>query len=287
MQELFEIFIKERRYGKGVSVRTEGWYRQSWQAFREVLNGSSPESISKSDFSPVIETLCRRGVSPITINTYARAINAFLRWLHEEGRSPKLVRIPRLKEPETVVQTFRPEQVHHLMQYRPSCRNQRRVQTMALLILDTGMRLKEVLSLRVNDIDLDNLLVTIRDGKGGKQRVVPISIELRKVLFRYTSAIPASGLVFCSRDGAILSQNNVRRDFKAVCSRLKISGVKGGFHVLRHTFAVNYIRNGGDVFRLQRVLGHTTLDMTRRYVDLQTADLSAVHSKLSLLSRRG
>jgi len=59
----------------------------------------------------VIETLCSRDVSPITINTYARAINAFLRWLHEEGRCPKLVRIPRLKEPEAVVLTFRLEHV--------------------------------------------------------------------------------------------------------------------------------------------------------------------------------
>ncbi|MEQ1883716.1 MAG: site-specific integrase [Bryobacteraceae bacterium] len=287
MQDLYELFIKDRRYSKGVSARTEGWYRESWRVFQQVFIGASPESISKSDFSPIIEALCRRGVSPITINTYARAINAFLRWLHEERSFPNLVRIPRLKEPEMVVLTFRPEHVQQLMQYRPSCWNQRRAQTMALLILDTGMRLKEVLSLRVADIDLDNLLITIRDGKGGKQRVVPITIELRKVLFKYISAKPSSGLVFCSRDGVQLSQNNVRRDFKAVCKRLKIVGVKGGFHVLRHTFAVNYIRNGGDVFRLQRVLGHTTLDMTRRYVNLQTEDLQAVHSKLSLLSRRG
>src|SRR4029077_9237004 len=140
MQEIFESFIKDRRYGKGVSVRTEGWYRQSWHAFQDALSGASTESISKSDFVPVIERLCSRGVNPITVNTYARAINAFLRWLHEEGRSPKLVRIPRLKEPETVVVTFRLEHVQHLMQYRPSCRNQRRAQTMALLILDTGMR---------------------------------------------------------------------------------------------------------------------------------------------------
>src|SRR6185369_11742377 len=101
MQELFETFIKDRRYGKGVSVRTEGWYRQSWQAFQQALSGSSPESIGKSDFNTTIEAMCKRGVSPITINTYARAINAFLRWLHEEEKSPKLVRIPRLKEPET------------------------------------------------------------------------------------------------------------------------------------------------------------------------------------------
>lgn len=285
MQSLFESFVRDRRYGKGVSVRTEEWYRQSWKAFHQALNGSSPEFISKSDFSPIVEAMCSRGVSPITINTYARAINAFLRWLHEEGKSAKLVRIPRLKEPETVVITFRPEQVQRLIRYRPSYRNQRRAQTIALLILDTGMRLKEVLSLHVLDVDLDNLLITIRDGKGGKQRVVPFSIELRRVLFKYISA-QSAGLIFCSRDGGRLMQNNVRRDFKAVCTHLHITGVKGGFHVLRHTFAVNYIRNGGDVFRLQRVLGHTTLDMTRRYVNLQVEDLQAVHSKLSLLSRR-
>ncbi len=249
MKDLYELFIKDRRYSKGVSPRTEDWYRESWRAFEQALTTASPETLSKSDFSPVVEALCRRGLSPITINTYARAINAFLRWLHEETRCPKLVRIPRLKEPETVVLTFRLDDIQRLMQYRPSHWNQRRAQTMALLILDTGMRLKEVLSLRTADIDLDNLLVTVRDGKGGKQRVIPISVELRKLLFKYmaTQASP-SGLVFCSRDGIRLLQNNVRRDFKKVCGRLRISGMKGGYHVLRHTFALNYIRNGGDVF---------------------------------------
>ncbi len=94
MQDLFESFIKERRYSKGVSPRTERWYRESWRAFREPLENAPPASISKSDFTLTIEAIYSRSVSPITINTFARAINAFLRWLHEEGKSPKLVRIP-------------------------------------------------------------------------------------------------------------------------------------------------------------------------------------------------
>ena len=92
--------------------------------------------------------------------------------------------------------------------------------------------------------------------------------------------------VFPSHRGLKLNQRNFLRDFKLWGTRLLITGVRFSFHTLRHTFAVNYIRNGGDVFRLQRILGHSTLEMTRRYVNLQTSDLQAVHSKLSLLSRR-
>lgn len=284
MEDLFEQFIRDRRYTKGVSSRTEGWYRQSWEAFREPLSGATPESLGKSLFAPTIETLLRRGVSPITVNTYSRAINAFLRWLSQEGHCSKPVRIERLKEPETVVLCYRPDHVQRLMRYRPRHQTEKRAWMMALLVLDTGMRLKEVLSLHAEDVNLDQRLVTVRDGKGGKQRIVPISGELRKMLFKYLAA-KSSGLLFGTRNGFKLLQNNVRRDLGALCGRLKISGVKGGYHVLRHTFALSYVRNGGDVFRLQRILGHSTLDMTRRYVNLQTEDLLDVHDRMSPLSR--
>ncbi len=94
-------------------------------------------------------------------------------------------------------------------------------------------------------------------------------------------------LVFATRTGTKPTQRNLLRDFKLFGTRLGATeGVRFSFHTLRHTFAVNYIRNGGDVFRLQRILGHATLDMTRRYVNLQTGDLQAVHDRLSLLSKR-
>lgn len=92
--------------------------------------------------------------------------------------------------------------------------------------------------------------------------------------------------VFATRTGTTLSIRNAQRDFGKLLKRLQIDGVRRKIHALRHTFAVNYIRNGGDVFRLQRILGHTTLEMTRRYVNRQTEDLQAVHNKLSLLSQR-
>jgi integrase/recombinase XerD len=102
-----------------------------------------------------------------------------------------------------------------------------------------------------------------------------MSPELRRVLFRWLGK---------HEYGTKQTQRNALRDFKVMGKAVGITGVRFSFHTMRHTMAVNCIRNGGDVFRLQRILGHSTLEMTWRYVNLQTEDLSAVHDRLSLLT---
>jgi integrase/recombinase XerD len=288
LADLFTTFVRERRYIKGVSSRTEDWYLQSWKAFGSVLREHpTVATLAKGVFAPTVQSMIQRGVSPITINTYARAINAFLRWLHEEGKCSTLVVIPRLKEPTLAIQTFRNEEIQRLFSHRPKTPAERRVQILALLVADTGMRLNEALNIKTTDVDFDNLLVTIREGKGGKQRIVPFSIAMRKVLYKHTNSCRRVSLVFSTRDGLPLLQNNVRRDFSRLCKRIGIGGtVKGGFHVLRHGFATEYLRRGGDVIRLGRVLGHSTLEVTRRYIHLQTEDLSAVHERLSVVGNQ-
>jgi len=287
--QLFTAFARERRYTKGVSSRTEGWYTQSFTAFRDVWKAHpTPTTLRRDSFAPVVEGMIRRGVSPITINTYARAINAFLRWLHTEGKVETLTIIPRLKEPARVINTFGQEEIQRLYQHRPTNPPERRVHVLALLIADTGMRLNEALTLKQSDVDFENLLITIRTGKGGKQRVVPFGSSIRKILFKHVDSFRGTELVFCSNEGMPILQNNVRRDFAKLCKRLKIGGnVKGGFHVLRHGFATEYLRRGGDLIRLGRVLGHSNLEITRKYVHLQTSDLSSVHERLSQVGKAG
>jgi integrase/recombinase XerD len=215
MRELFEQFVRSRRYMKGVSERTVDWYWESWASFRAVFENATLGSLTKDVFLPQIEAMRKRGVRPVTINTYAMAINAFLHWIHEEGHTQTLLRIPRLKEEDQVIPVFQVEQVRRLGSYRAQTKTDRRVQTVALLILDTGMRLNEVLSLEHADVDLENQLVTVRHGKGGRNRVVPMSAEMRNVLYRYTRRTgTASGLVFCAGRGAKPLQNNMRRDLK-------------------------------------------------------------------------
>jgi integrase/recombinase XerD len=129
------------------------------------------------------------------------------------------------------------------------------------------------------------MLMTL-EGKGRKQRVIPFSYELRKVLFRYITEYTrkADLLLFANRTETKLGRRNVLRDAKLLCKRLGFDPPARTLHAFRHTFAVNYLRRGGSVFHLQKVLGHSTLEMTRRYANLMTEDLQAVHERLSLLS---
>ena len=162
---------------------------------------------------------------------------------------------------------------------------QRRLKVLILFLLDTGCRITEALTSHVREIDFENLLVTL-DGKGRKQRVVPFSFELRRAMFRYCKEASRTldRLLFANRAETKLGRRNVLRDVKLLCKRLGFQPPARTLHAFRHTFAVNYLRRGGSVFHLQKVLGHSTLEMTRRYANLVTADLQAVHERVSLLA---
>jgi len=194
------------------------------------------------------------------------------------------LRISQLKEPQLILPTLTAQQVALLIHWKPKNFYQRRLHLLMLLLLDTGCRISEALSLRVSEIDLDNLLITL-DGKGRKQRVVPFSFELKRALFRFIRdcARKPDRLLLASRSETKLGRRVMLRDVKLLCGRLGFDPPGRTLHAFRHTFAVNYLRRGGSVFHLQKVLGHSTLEMTRRYANLVTTDLQAVHEKISLL----
>jgi integrase/recombinase XerD len=225
-----------------------------------------------------IGELRQRGVAAISVNSYLRSVNAFWRWQKKDWR------IPRLREEQKILATFSPPHVAKLIHWKAVGRNQTRARIAALTALDTGLRVNELLCLTRLDVDLENLVLRVK-GKGNKHRLVPMSIELRKLLYRHL-ALQKHAIVFCTRDGGKLTQRNLLRDFKVGCEKLGIAGVRCSFHTLRHTFAVGYLRAGGNLFYLSRILGHTSVKTTEKYLQsLGVEDLQAVHDRLTLLSR--
>jgi integrase/recombinase XerD len=150
-----------------------------------------------------------------------------------------------------------------------------------MVLFDTGARISESLGLHASDINLDDMLLRLK-GKGRKERLVPMSFELRKALFRYMDG--KQGRLFSTFNGTQWSRIGALRAVKLHCERLGFQAPPRTLHSFRHTFASNYVRRGGSVFHLQKQMGHSSLEMSRRYANLVTADLQEVHSRVSLLS---
>jgi integrase/recombinase XerD len=269
----FEQFIRERLYLTNVTPATVEWYKHSFKYL-------ATESPTEDELKNIVVRMREKGLKATGCNSVIRAINAYLKW------SGLQLKITQLKEPQLVLPTFSSQQVSRLLAGKPKSKPQRRLHLIVLFLLDTGCRISEALGLRVREIDFDNLLVTL-DGKGRKQRTVPFSFELRKAMFRYITeqGRKPDSLLFANRTETQLARHNVLRDVKLLCKRLGFDPPARTLHSFRHTFAVNYLRKGGSVFHLQKVLGHSTLEMTRRYANLMTEDLQAVHERVSLLSR--
>jgi integrase/recombinase XerD len=267
---LFEQFVRERRYLHNISPSTVSWYSHA-------LKWLPAESPTQAELKDTVMRMREKGLKATGCNSAIRAINAYLKW----SESP--LKIPQMKEPEIVLPTFSAAQVTRLISWKPRSFYERRLHLLVLFMLDTGCRITEALTLRVRDVDLDNLLVTL-DGKGRKQRIVPISLELRRALYRYI-VTPPDSLLFATHRGTRVSRMTMLRAVKSLCVDLGFDPPPRTLHAIRHTFAVTYIRRGGSVFHLQKVLGHSSLEMTRRYANLMTEDLQAVHERVSLLSR--
>lgn len=266
-------FIKERQYLNNVSPATVEWYKQS-------LRWLGTESPTADDLKTFVMRMRESGLKPTACNNRIRAVNAYLKW----AGSP--YRALRLKEPQYVLPTFTASQVKSLIGWKPKGFYNRRLHLLVLILLDTGCRISEALDLHVSDCDLDNLLMTLT-GKGKKQRMVPFSFELRRHLFRYTREFCPSPhmLVLSTRKGCSLDRHVMARDVRKLCFSLGFDPPRRTLHAFRHTFAVNYLRKGGSVFHLQKVLGHSSLEMTRRYANLMTEDLQAIHQQVSLLAQ--
>jgi integrase/recombinase XerD len=280
---LFQQFLAHRRYLKNVTPSTIEWYETAWTLFTRAAND---DALTKRSLQNFVVALRQRSVRPVSCNTYIKALNAFCRWLHDEGHTPDRFELSLLRVETRVIQTLTDEEIQRLLSYRPKRFYQWRLYALVCLLLDTGLRIDEGLTLRVSCVDFENLLVTAF-GKGRKERRIPFSSELRKVLYRYlqirAKVVTHADLLFPSRDETRWDQRNSLRALYFLQDRLVLS--RFGWHRLRHTFATNCLRHGGDIVRLSIVLGHSQITTTQRYLHLLTDDLSRNHHRVSILNR--
>jgi site-specific recombinase XerD len=279
----WDRFLREKRYVKNLSPKTISDYGCAWRAWSNWLP-ADPTDITERTIDDCVLAMRQAGLSAISTNSYLRVLKVFVRWLNIRTADGDPLPVPMMRAPTLVPKTFTRDELACLLHFRPTTMTERRVCLLMRMYIDTGARAEELLGLHRVDVDLDNCLIKI-SGKGACERIVPFSLPLRAELHHWLAETPdahPTTYLFPTPRGHY-SYRNCLRDFVAIARSKNITGRRVSLHTFRHSFASYYIANGGDPMRLQRLLGHSTLAMTQKYVSLQTSDLSQVHDRFSPL----
>jgi integrase/recombinase XerD len=152
-------------------------------------------------------------------------------------------------------------------------------------LLATGNRSGTICNLEIGDIDFESGYIQLRKTKNKRQQIIPLSDTLAKVLNEYLQYRNGDidDYLFVSAYGEKLNRNSLANSIRNYNQRRGV--MKTGVHLFRHTFAKKWIMNGGDIFRLQKILGHSTLDMVKEYVNIYGYDLQRDYEKFNPLER--
>jgi len=271
---LFNLRLENR------TAKTIIYYRQHLKYF---LKQSLPEYVHEITAQHIKDYLSSKQTKIYMMHGSYRALRSFFNWAIREGYyiedNPVLsIRAPKL--PRKTVPVIGPEQFKTLVKCCGDRFLGRRDKAVILILYDTGIRLQELTSLKLSDIDLGNGLLKIT-GKGNKERIVRIGHVTVKALWNYLKArgSPHQELWLTEERTPILADGLGQ----SIRKLGKIAGMPNlSPHKFRHSFAVNFLRNGGDPFSLQILLGHSDLAMVRRYTSaLDIDDALASHEKFS------
>lgn len=230
-------------------------------------------------------------LKPSSIDNHWKTIRGFYNWgetiLSIQRPDLKLQR-PKYESPQII--PFSQEEVKRLLDacqftqvvkqsgksYKIKRPNADRDRAILLILLDTGMRLGELTRLKLGDINLENGEIYIRpyrDGIKSKARAVFLGARTRQAVWKYIAKQQATNDQ--SEPLIILKGASVRLLITRIGDNAKVPNAHP--HRFRHTMAITYLRNHGDMFTLQRLLGHSTLDMTMRYLDIAKTDIAEAH----------
>ena len=236
-----------------------------------------------------------------TILHYHTSLSAMWTWAVRENITPQqVVHMVTPPKPESrEVQPFTESEVKAMLAavsrskayYRPGKRTSDhglihadRTRAIILLLVDTGLRAGELSDLRLHQLDQRNNRVQVL-GKGAQERSVPFSPRTAQAIWRYLASRPSAEsdehlfTTNLNKTNRKIDRTQIGKILKRVAQRAGVKDVHP--HRFRHTFAIQYLRNGGDPYTLQRLLGHSTLDMVKRYLALAQVDLDRAHKRAS------
>ncbi len=314
VQEAFDLFVKVKD-AENVKPRTREEYFNLYRFFTEWLTGFYPKVKSVKQVTTVIireyihylahdkvryegnpyvsdERKNDKGLSPYTVNIRIRWLKAFFNVLVKEQillRSP-MQNIKLMKVDEDTKEPLTEDEVRLLLeQPNQKLYAQYRDYIIMVLMIDTGMRISEICSLEIGDIDFKSRYINLpaSKNKNRKNRIIPLSSELIRLLTELVHETRQHfevSHIFVSNYGEPLNVDTVR---KALYNYAEKAGITKPVspHAFRHFYAKQAALNGMDIFTLQRTLGHADISTTRKYIQLEKEDIISQHNLYSPLQK--
>ncbi len=262
--ESLQIFIKNQSI-RGNSNNTIKDYKTKLSYALAYFGDIEVESFTSSNCGDYLLFLRQRVNNTVSLQSYIRSFRAYLNFLYQSGYIQEDI-CNRFKLPKArrgVMRVLSDAECCELLSvFDLSSEIGLRNYCIVALMLDSGVRLSEVVSLRRTDINLAEHYAIV-NGKGDKLRYVSFGSGTSSALTRYFSMV-ASSWAFVGFDGECVTVSAIKNMFR----KLKVKSGVGivHAHLLRHTFATRYLENGGHIYELKELLGHSTLRMTQNYL---------------------
>ena len=287
IEETFSDFIISKKT-KGLAEKTLQSYQSQFGAVARHLDVKMDIAmLQKADLDAMIVSMRDASLSPNSINSYTRTLKSFFSWCNEQGITR--LNIPIYKAEETVKETYSDLELSALLK-KPDIRKatfaEYRDWVIINFLLNCGSRAATVRAIQIRDVDLDGGMVFYRHTKNRKAQVIPLCSAMIAILREYLRhrGGEAADYLFCTETGSQLTENGLRQSIARYNTRRGVQ--KTSIHLFRHTFARKYLIDcGGDAFTLQKLLGHSTLAMTKHYCAIFDADLTKNYDNFSPLAQ--
>lgn len=293
-------FQSDREY-RNISPKTIKMYMEALNQFHDYCTDNEIVNLEDCTMSLVKQYLIycskERKNNPTTVNSKLHVLKIFFNYFENEmeiftSKTNPTKRIQYARE-EIKIEVFTDAQIKQMLNYYAKLKHRDksfyayRDHTIIITLIGTGMRLGELISIRWSDIDFVNQTVTVW-GKKRQLSSIPMTDKLKKELSEYKvfceqnfGELPEH--VFTNREGKYLTENAIKCIFKHLKKKMNFN-VRLSAHTFRHYFAVTCIRKGMDVFTLQKMLRHSNLAMTMRYVNLFGGALAELNAKSNPLN---
>jgi len=287
MEKFVEEFLKYLEFEKNVSPMTIKSYGEDLKSFLNYLKIEETQIKKISDIDTFsifsyLSFLSRKGIGKRSMQRHLSTLRSFFKYLLKEEKikinpasavpMPKFVRpLPRVLQKGEIIKILEEKEENGWLS--------KRNKAIFELLYATGLRVSELSSLAIDDIDLVQRVLRVK-GKGGKERVVPFGKKAQEAIKEYLKEVPFEGInyIFLNKNGTKLTERSIHRIVVKYAIRI-LNSKDISPHSFRHTFATHLLEQGADLRFIQELLGHSSLSTTQIYTHIDIQKLIEVYKK--------